>query len=330
MNKSKVVVVEKEKKKPEHGFKRKTIIQNISRKMDRWIKSIEDEELREKVKLDYIVTGGAIASMLLGELPNDYDVYFKTPEVALALVKYYFNRLIPDNTKVGRIDAKIVGNSIKVLIKSVGIARSEDDNFKDYDYFEAGNGDNIESYLDKESFKDKKHYTIAMISSNAISLHGDIQIITRFIGNPEEIHKNYDFVHVTNWYTHTEGLVLYADALEAILAKELRYVGSLYPICTMFRIKKFLQRGWSITAGEMLKIAWDINKLDLEDMGVFYEQLVGCDAAYFHEIIEILKKNIDRSLDRSYLHELINRVFDKKSEEIDEFHELTEEFVSGE
>lgn len=324
MNKSKVVVVEKEKKKPEHGFKRKTIIQNISRKMDRWIKSIEDEELREKVKLDFIVTGGAIASMLLGELPNDYDVYFKTPEVALALVKYYINKLTPDNAKVGRIDARIVGNSIKVLIKSVGIVRSEDDNFKDYDYFEAGNGDNIESYLDKESFKDKKNYTIAMISSNAISLHGDIQIITRFIGNPEEIHKNYDFVHVTNWYTHTEGLVLQADALEAILAKELRYVGSLYPICSMFRIKKFLQRGWSITAGEMLKIAWDINKLNLDDMNVFYDQLIGVDAAYFNELINILKKESNRDFDRSYLFEAINRVFDQKDDAVDELHELVE------
>jgi len=295
------------------GFKRKTITQVIQRKMDKWIASIDDKELQEKVRDNYIVTGGAIASMLLGDLPNDFDVYLKTPEVAVELVNYYIGNL-KTTGRVSKIEARQSSNGVKIFIKSAGIVRSEDDDFQDYQYFEMTNGDNIESYLDKESFKEKKAYTVAMVSSNAISLHGDVQIITRFVGDPEEIHKNYDFVHVTNWFTEASGLVLNDKALESILARELRYVGSLYPICSMFRIKKFLSRGWTITAGEMLKIAWDINKLNLEDMNVFYEQLIGCDAAYFHQLIAFMKefaaKNPDVDFDRSYLFECITKVFD--------------------
>jgi hypothetical protein len=93
----------------------------------------------------------------------------------------------------------------------------------------------------------------------------------------------------------------------------------------MFRIKKFLNRGWTITAGEMLKIAWDISKLDLDDMAVLYDQLIGVDAAYFHQLITILKK-VDRTeLDRTYLFEAINRVFDQKDESEDEFHDLVKD-----
>jgi hypothetical protein len=163
-----------------------------------------------------------------------------------------------------------------------------------------------------------------MITSNAISLHGDIQIITRFVGEPEDIHENYDFIHTTNWYTQNDGLVLNQDALESILARELRYVGSLYPICSLFRIKKFINRGWTVTAGEMLKIAWDINNLDLNNMNVLYDQLIGVDAAYFHELIDILKKKSDKELDRTYLFEAINRVFDEKSDNVDEFHQVVQ------
>ena len=307
------------------GFKRKTIIETIKHKMNKWIESIEDETLRPLIKNNYIVTGGAITSMLLGDNPNDYDVYFSDMEVAKKVVNYYISK-VTKSEKVSHIEAREGKNGgVAVYIKSAGIIRSQEENFQDYDYFEMTNGDRIESYIDKESFKEKKLYTIAMISSNAISLHGDVQIITRFVGEPFEIHKNYDFVHTTNWYTENDSLVLNEKALESILARELKYVGSLYPICSMFRIKKFLNRGWTITAGEMLKISWDISKLDLENMEVLYEQLVGVDAAYFHELIGILKKTSDKKIDRSYLFETINRVFDEKDDNVDEFHELVEE-----
>jgi hypothetical protein len=313
------------------GFKRKTIIQTITRKMDKWIASINDKELAEKVTNDYIVTGGAIASMLLGELPNDFDVYMQTPEIALELANYYISTVANYGGKVGTVEARIIktenaSDNVEIFIKSAGVVRSEDENFNDYDYFEHdNNGTRIESFLDKDSFKEKKNFSLALITSNAISLHGDVQIVLRFVGPPAKIHKNYDFIHVTNYYTTNEGLVLNSHAMEAILAKELKYVGSLYPICSMFRIKKFLNRGWTITAGEMLKIAWDISKLDLEDMNVLYDQLCGVDVAYFNQLINILKDEKKEGFDRSYLFELINRVFDGNSKEEDEFHELVGE-----
>jgi hypothetical protein len=306
------------------GFKRKTIVETIQVKMNKWLASIEDETLRAKVKDNYIVTGGAIASMLLGDNPNDFDIYLKDKDVAESLVNYYIkNVTLTDKVKV--LEARKSENGgVSVYIKSAGIVRSENENFGDYDYFETTNGNRIESYLDKESFKDKTHFKIAMITSNAISLHGDIQIITRFVGEPEDIHENYDFIHTTNWYTQNDGLVLNQDALESILARELRYVGSLYPICSLFRIKKFINRGWTVTTGEMLKIAWDINNLDLNNMNVLYDQLIGVDAAYFHELIDILKKKSDKELDRTYLFEAINRVFDEKSDNVDEFHQVVQ------
>ena len=54
-----------------HGMKAKTIKSIIHNKIEHWLESIEDVSLRNRVKDKVIVTGGAIASMLLGEEVND-------------------------------------------------------------------------------------------------------------------------------------------------------------------------------------------------------------------------------------------------------------------
>lgn len=298
--------------KPSRGFKRKTIERTIRGKMNAWMKTLP-EELAARVKDDYIVTGGAIASMCMGELPNDYDVYFKTPDVALHIANHYISKLATTE-KISEIKATIVdGNRVSILIKSAGILEEGTD-ADSYQYFETLSPAQMDEYFTKEKKEDKAEpFKAALISTNAISLHNSVQLITRFIGEPEWIHTNYDFVHCTNWFTNQGGLVLRQPALEAIMTKELKYVGSLYPLCSMFRLKKFIKRGWTITAGEMLKIGWDISHLDLGNPIVLREQLVGVDAAYFMQLLSLLKDKQD--IDRTYLFECVNRVFDDAPDE---------------
>lgn len=299
--------------RPARGFKRKTIAAAIDGKIKQWIKTIDDQELRSDIERDYIVTGGAITSMLLGELPNDYDVYFVNVQTCEKVAKYYTSRLKTNDTTRVKVIAHPA--SVEIRIKSAGIANTEEKE-TGYDYFEVYTGE--EDQLDSESRagsfikqfakEDKQKYEVAMVSSNAITLTDDIQIITRFCGDPETIHENFDFVHTTNSYARGR-LILRPEALEATLAKELRYIGSRFPLTSIFRMKKFIKRGWTITAGETLKIMYDVAALNLNDVGVLQEQLTGVDVAYFNELINRLGRS-DKAIDRTYLFELINRVFD--------------------
>lgn len=303
--------------KVKRGFKTKTIEQNIREKIKGWLASIDDIELRDQVKKHYIVTGGAITSMLLGDLPNDYDIYLDDPDVAAKLANYYISRLsTPDNEKTQTpiVEVPPERNRVTIKVKSAGIAGEEIDQTK-YEYFESypDATSRTLSYLEGAANKSTGKYTSVAITTNAITLTDQIQIVLRFVGPAQEIHKNYDFVHTTNYFTEETGVVLNQPALESILARELKYVGSLYPICTMFRIKKFIQRGWTITAGEMLKIAWDISRLDLESVDVLQDQLTGVDAAYFNQIIRLMREE-NKPIDRTYLFELVNRVFDEDLE----------------
>ena len=303
---------------PRRGFKKRVIARTVREKMNEWLDSIEDERLRERVADDYVVTGGAIASMLLGQKPNDYDVYMRSMDVARDLARYYCDRFFADrrfrSDFVPVIDVREHTDGVSVYIKSAGVA-DEGTDLSEYGYFETMSINSLEKYLkagEEKEPNDTSRYHPRMITTNAITLSHDVQFITRFVGDPGEIHRFYDFVHCTCYYTPRDGLVINEDAMLALLNLELRYVGSMYPVCSLFRLRKFIRRGFTITAGELVKIAWDIAALDLDDWSVLQDQLVGVDAAYFQEVLDILKGRLRdaKPIDRTYLFEAINRVFD--------------------
>jgi hypothetical protein len=99
----------------------------------------------------------------------------------------------------------------------------------------------------------------------------------------------------------------------ALLTKELVYVGSRYPLASIIRTRKFIKRGFSCNAGQYLKMCWQVSELDLNNIQVLEEQLVGVDAAYFAVLINALneqqKKNVDFKYNYSYIVELIDRIF---------------------
>ena len=67
----------------------KTIEKKIVAKLNQWLETITDENLRKKVKDNLLVSGGSIASMLMGADVNDYDVYLKDRDVLKDLARYY-------------------------------------------------------------------------------------------------------------------------------------------------------------------------------------------------------------------------------------------------
>lgn len=329
-------------------MKAKTIKAVLRKQINTWAMTIEDEAVRALVLDNAIVTGGAIASMLLNEPVNDFDIYFRTYRSALAVALYYTKRFtiekqsgIPcaitvtdgfgaELTSVPTTDVPgSAADRIKIQVKSSGIA-SEAGAERPYDYFEmkrTGAGEYVgEIMSDPIAIEDaheeareasrateddgKPPFRPIFMSTNAITLSHRVQIVLRFHGEPDEIHKNYDFQHCTNYWTSWDGeLVLRPEALESLLTRELRYVGSRYPICSLIRLRKFIKRGWTINAGQVLKMAMQVSELDLHEPAVLEDQLTGVDVAYFIELIEKVKANDPNKVNSAYLIEIIDRMF---------------------
>lgn len=286
-------------------MKRKTIEATIRRKIDDWANSITQYSKKDKalakyallaegIKKHYIVSGGCIVSMLQQQEPNDFDVYFDDVEFCAELAEFYLQRIGCDQNDEVRVH-KEDDNRVIVMIKSSGMLRASEKAKKD---------------------KKKNDFIPLSITDNAITLSDGVQFILRFTGSPETIHKNFDFAH-TKCYQTSEGLVLDPLALECILTKTLKYTGSKYPLSSIIRTRKFIRRGWTISAGEMLKIMYDVSKLDLENIDVLKDQLIGVDVTYFHTLITALTKGKADGVafDRTYLCSVIDLVFDEPNEE---------------
>lgn len=298
---------------------KKNMCKSLKAKINDWLKSIDDKDITKIIEENAIVTGGALVSLITGEEPNDYDIYFKTKDACHAVATYYANKwnaMYPDKPRVAiRIGTKDAeGNIVKkdrvtCFIKSAGIAAEDGENGID-DTTEPM----IEESVEVEGGEDKPKYRPRYFSTNAISLSDKIQIVIRFHGPVEEIHKNYDYAHCTCSYDYKKNEVnLPEKALECIINKELYYMGSKYPLCSIIRSRKFITRGWHINAGQYLKMCLQLNELNLHDFETFKDQLVGVDSAYFNSAIDGIEKRMqedkDFSIDNNYLFEVINRIF---------------------
>jgi len=279
-------------------MKIKTINKIIREKVSEWIGSITDDSLRNALSDKVIVTGGCITSMLQGENVNDFDIYFQDADITFKVALYYAKKF---NAKFDECVEVTNDDRVRIVIPSDGVAGEAPDE--------------IEVDKEKESKQKEElgEYFPIHMSENAITLTSKVQLITRFYGSPEEIHKNYDFIHCTNYWTKETKLVNNTDALESILTKELHYVGSLYPLCSIIRTRKFIGRGWRIHAGQYLKMCFQLNELDLKDINVLRDQLTGVDSSYFHMLIRALEKqkenNPEKDITAEYVCEIVNRIF---------------------
>lgn len=302
----------------------------LAREVDKWLMSLP-EDLRKQIQGDVIVTGGAIASLLLGEKPNDLDIYLRTRGSAHALAEHYV-RLFKNAPPVrylgtGQLQGLQVlaeGDRIRIVVASAGVAGEEGTG--SYQYFEQVADDSLAGgYCDqlaesvqashKKPDKDLPPYRPIFLSSNAVTLSDGVQIIFRFYGHAHLLHENFDFVHCTGYwevaqYPGSAHFYVPVKALHSLLGKYLLYKGgSKYPLCSFIRTRKFLRRGWTIDAGQYAKMAWDLHLLDLSDPQVLEDQLIGVDAAYFHEVIQALKKHDATKIDGAYLMQVIDRIF---------------------
>ena len=312
-------------------MKTKTIKKVIKSKIDEWTASIEDDAVRSMAEKNTIVTGGCIASMLLKEPVNDFDIYFTDKATASAVAKYYVQRFNTKNAQGIPVPLYVddENDRVRVVVKSAGVA-SEDGAEKPYEYFEGRPVDEAGDYVGEimddpgdveEALEDigalgaddddgKAKYRPVFMSTNAITLSHKVQIVLRFFGDADKIHENYDYVHCTNYWTSKSGeLTLRQPALESLLARDLRYVGSKYPICSVIRLRKFIKRGWTVNAGQILKMMMQISELDLSSHDVLQDQLTGVDAAYFVQLVSKVREKDPDKVDAAYLVEVIDRLF---------------------
>lgn len=295
-------------------MKAKTIRKVLASKFNQFADSIEDEQLARDVRKNTIITGGCIASMLMKESVNDFDIYFRRQGIAERVALHYVKMMNGGHEDKGfRVVTEDETQRVKILIKSKGVAGAQMDAEESRDEYATDLLNEIERADERPASEiddQKPKYRPVFLSANAITLSDKIQIIIRFYGEPDDIHANYDFAHcMSYWTSWDDELHLNPAAMEALLARELRYVGSKYPLCSIIRTRKFIARGWTINAGQFLKMAMQLNELDLSNLDVLEDQLTGVDAAFFMQLITTLRDQDPEKINAAYITTIIDRIF---------------------
>lgn len=329
----------------------KTMKQIINKKIGKWLDTINDNVVKEAVENDLIITGGCFTSMIQNEVPKDYDCYLRTKESTYKVAKYYIDKWNEDHRKIkNKVDytskvfvldgydpdpellkyyniatlkeskSHMISNTppdrIKIIFPSEGIVGDPEEVRSSEELGTAEENMDILDETDVEEIiqKEKKPYHPVFLSTNAITLSDGIQIVVRFYGEPDDIHDTFDFEHAKAYYDiGNNKLNISKEVYELVVNKTLRYTGSKYPVCSLFRMRKFIDRGWRINAGQILKIAMQVSELDLMNIDVLEEQLIGVDSLYFMHLIEQFRRQKEEDsnfeLTPTYIISIINKIF---------------------
>lgn len=163
--------------------------------------------------------------------------------------------LLPEEFKESfRSKSYISGGSIYSLY--------HDNEPKDFDFFVTSNelAEQLRNYfVDTSQYQGKSisgglyNNQPLTVTENAISL-GKYQIITQWVGSPEEVIGQFDFVH--NMFYWQKGRLGTFSDWEYLKKKELVYneFRARDIVGTIVRMPKFIQRGMTITQKEMSKV----------------------------------------------------------------------------
>ena len=141
-------------------------------------------------------------------------------------------------------------------------------------------------------FPDEVYYSMNAITFKRHSKKSrkkwTVQLITRFHGAPKEIFEWFDFTITHGAYDFAKCEFEFGDRFFPDLAKrQLVYSGaSRYPICAMYRTKKYQERGYHVSGATIMHIALCIVQLKIATYRELKEQLMGIDTMYLQGLLD--------------------------------------------
>lgn len=180
--------------------------------------------------------------------------------------------------------AVIAGGAVRAVFAREFIA--------DYDiYFK--NKEDLDSFLFK---LDRLDFELVFSTDVAKSYKKDdmkiqVIILPELINqNPENIIGQFDYTICMGAYDFdTSSFVLENNFLEHLAQKELYYnVNGKYPLSSLFRLKKYFKKGYTISGSEIIKLGLAINNLKMKNYKDLKQQLQGIDTLFLKELTDKL------------------------------------------
>jgi len=156
--------------------------------------------------------------------------------------------------------------------------------------------------------------TPALVTPAATTFRIDgclVQCIQKVHGEPHDVLELFDFTIISAAYRPADrAFILHDDFLRDLAARRLIYIPGDYPISSLWRIKKYLARGFKIPATELIRLALTIHGIKLETYEDLRAQLEGIDMLFLKTLIDSVAAKGNATCDVreaiNYIDEVLN------------------------
>lgn len=185
----------------------------------------------------------------------------------------------------------------------------------------------FKSQEDFDKFNDKHFKDLKAVfdTPNAISYcknNRKIQLIKKFYGDPTDVLKRFDLTvcqcaYIPFPYTSQNMFVMSDSFLEHLSLRLLVYnTNGDHPINSLYRVVKFLKRGYKVPAVELVKLALRINNLEINTYRDLKEELEGIDTILLKDFTDSLIDKKENNYDFNQALGMINGYLEKKYQEL--------------
>lgn len=121
-----------------------------------------------------------------------------------------------------------------------------------------------------------------------------VQIVRKVFGDPVCIlEEHFDFTVTMGAFVFSSGLFAMSDRFLIDLAKrDLVFVHSQYPICSLHRVSKYLRKGFTFKGSSAILLGLAIAQLEISSYQQLKEQLMGIDTLLLVGLLESLDESV--------------------------------------
>jgi hypothetical protein len=125
-----------------------------------------------------------------------------------------------------------------------------------------------------------------------------LQLIKVVTGTPEAILDGFDFTICQGAFHLERGFIFGDDFFQHLAQRRLVFnINAGFPICSLYRSRKFIKRGFSLSGIEAIKLGLCIQSLKLETYKDLRRQLMGIDTLFLKDLTDSLKGEEERKFD---------------------------------
>jgi hypothetical protein len=120
-----------------------------------------------------------------------------------------------------------------------------------------------------------------------------VQLIKVLTGSPEQVIDSFDFTicqAAFQFKPNETGFWFGKGFFPHLAQRRLVFnVSAEYPVCSLFRVAKYLKRGFHFSGIEAIKLGLRIQALEIEDYKELRRQLMGIDTLFLKDLTDSLK-----------------------------------------